>query len=107
MNCIFCTQNSENSKSVEHIIPESLGNKLTVLSKGIVCDECNNYFARKIEGEMLSSLILKALGNVILFLLREDATSLIRCFFQIQKQVGQMSVLIIRLLMKLGIIFFK
>jgi hypothetical protein len=54
MNCIFCTQNSENSKSVEHIVPESLGNKSTVLSKGIVCDGCNNYFARKIEGEMLS-----------------------------------------------------
>lgn len=54
MNCIFCEQGSENSRSVEHIVPESLGNKSTILSKGIVCDECNNYFARKIEEEMLN-----------------------------------------------------
>jgi hypothetical protein len=89
MNCIFCTQNSENSKSVEHIVPESLGNKSTVLSKGIVCDGCNNYFARKIEGEMLSFPYLKALDNVTLFLLRKDVMYLIRCFSQIQKQVGR------------------
>lgn len=54
MNCIFCKQNTDNSKSVEHIVPESLGNISTVLPKGIVCDKCNNYFARKIEGEMLN-----------------------------------------------------
>lgn len=27
MNCIFCKKDSTNSKSVEHIIPESFGNK--------------------------------------------------------------------------------
>ena len=52
--CIFCHKDSSNSKSVEHIIPESLGNKYHFLPKGYVCDECNHYFAIKIENELLS-----------------------------------------------------
>ena len=54
MSCIFCHKDSSNSKSVEHIIPESLGNKHHFLPKGYVCDECNHYFAIKIENELLS-----------------------------------------------------
>jgi len=53
MNCIFCHNVSDNSKSIEHIVPESLGNKHTVLWRGAVCDKCNNYFATKIEKELL------------------------------------------------------
>lgn len=49
LKCIFCKQESSNAKSVEHIIPETLGNKTFVLSQGMVCDQCNNYFSRKIE----------------------------------------------------------
>ena len=52
--CIFCHKGSSNSKSVEHIIPESLGNKHHYLPKGYVCDDCNHYFAIKIENELLS-----------------------------------------------------
>lgn len=53
MNCIFCYEISDGSKSVEHIIPESLGNKDVILWKGAVCDKCNNYFATKIERPLL------------------------------------------------------
>lgn len=53
MNCLFCKQNSDNSKSVEHIIPESLGNVDHVLPKGLVCDKCNQYFALKVEKPLL------------------------------------------------------
>lgn len=53
MICLFCKQNSDNSKSVEHIIPESLGNKDYILPKGFVCDNCNQYFAIKIEKPLL------------------------------------------------------
>jgi hypothetical protein len=53
MNCIFCHKKSDNSKSVEHIVPESLGNKHTFLWRGAVCDSCNNYFAIKVEKELL------------------------------------------------------
>lgn len=54
MICIFCHKDSSLSKSVEHIIPESLGNKYYYLTKGYVCDECNHYFAIKIEKSLLS-----------------------------------------------------
>ena len=54
MQCIFCHKDSSTSKSVEHIIPESLGNKHHYLPKGYVCDECNHYFAIKIEKELLT-----------------------------------------------------
>jgi hypothetical protein len=40
---------------VEHIIPEALGNIEHVLPVGVVCDTCNNYFARKIEGPLLET----------------------------------------------------
>ncbi len=55
MRCIFCKKDSSNSRSVEHIVPESLGNKNHILPKGVVCDTCNNYFAIKIEKPFLES----------------------------------------------------
>jgi hypothetical protein len=59
MNCLFCKHNSDNSVSVEHIIPESLGNKDHILPRGIVCDKCNQYFALKIEKELLEQPYFK------------------------------------------------
>lgn len=53
-NCIFCNKDSTTSKSIEHIIPESLGNDELILDKGIVCDKCNNYFSREIENPVLN-----------------------------------------------------
>ena len=55
MRCIFCKRNSNGSRSVEHIIPESLGNEEHVLPPGVVCDACNNYFASSIEQVVLES----------------------------------------------------
>lgn len=55
MHCIFCKTDSAKSRSIEHIIPEALGNIEHVLPRGIVCDPCNNYFARKIEGPLLET----------------------------------------------------
>jgi len=55
MRCIFCEADTSNSKSVEHIIPESLGNQDHVLPVGFVCDKCNNYFAVKVERPLLES----------------------------------------------------
>ena len=53
--CIFCKQDSSTSITIEHIIPEALGNKDHILPPGVVCDDCNNYFARKVEGPLLDS----------------------------------------------------
>ena len=55
MKCIFCEADTSNSKSVEHIIPESLENKDHVLPVSLVCDKCNNYFAVKVEKPLLES----------------------------------------------------
>ena len=52
--CLFCGRDTTNCKSVEHIIPESLGNIELILPKGVVCDKCNNYFANEIESKVLS-----------------------------------------------------
>lgn len=59
MKCIFCKKPSDSSKSVEHIIPESLGNKEHFLKKGIVCEQCNNYFATKVEKPVLEQPYFK------------------------------------------------
>lgn len=61
MRCIFCKNNSDNCKSIEHIVPESLGNKEHVLPKGVVCDSCNSYFSLKIEKPALESDFFKNL----------------------------------------------
>lgn len=55
MRCIFCKRNSTGSRSVEHILPQSLGNEEHVLPPGVVCDACNNYFATSIEQVVLES----------------------------------------------------
>lgn len=53
--CIFCKQGSSSCQSVEHVLPESLGNSEHVLPPGTVCDSCNNYFAGNIERPVLES----------------------------------------------------
>lgn len=55
MHCIFCKADSSASRTIEHIIPESLGNTEHTLPQGVVCDGCNNYFARKIEKPLLDA----------------------------------------------------
>lgn len=54
MRCIFCKTRSDNATSIEHVIPQSLGNTRYVLPRGMICDRCNNYIARKIEQPLLA-----------------------------------------------------
>jgi len=56
VRCIFCKSGSDGCVSVEHIIPESLGNTEHVLSRGWVCDGCNNYLSRKVEKPFLDTI---------------------------------------------------
>lgn len=54
-HCLFCRADSSQSRSVEHVVPESLWNTKHILPKGVVCDGCNNYFSREVEKPFLES----------------------------------------------------
>lgn len=78
--CIFCGETKQLFNSIEHIIPESLGNHEFFLDKGYVCDKCNNYFASHIEKQFLeieSIKLIRILHNVKNKKLRPTRTS---CF---------------------------
>jgi hypothetical protein len=40
--CLFCRRRDREFSSVEHVFPETLGNKDKVLPVGVVCDRCNH-----------------------------------------------------------------
>jgi hypothetical protein len=61
MICLFCRRDSAGSRSVEHIIPQSLGNLSHTLGLGVVCDQCNNYLARGVEKPFLDRASLTLL----------------------------------------------
>jgi len=53
--CLFCGSEHGSFNSVEHPIPESMGNDETVVPKGFVCDACNQYFGSKLEKQIMAS----------------------------------------------------
>jgi len=56
MNCIICG-NQVQENSIEHIVPESMGNKHYTLELGSICRTCNNSFS-SFEQRALSDGIL-------------------------------------------------
>lgn len=60
-SCLFCRSEKNSFLSVEHIFPESLGNKEKILPKGIVCDKCNNGVLSFLDSELVNF-------DIILFL---------------------------------------
>jgi hypothetical protein len=56
MQCIFCEDEILNS-SVEHIVPESLGNRFYIIEPGIVCNACNNRFSEDEGKAILKSFL--------------------------------------------------
>lgn len=63
MQCIFCKRSTTDERSVEHILPESMGNAEHVLPMGAVCHSCNQYFCRKIERPLLESTLFRHLRS--------------------------------------------
>lgn len=51
-NCLFCSADGP-FNTIEHVIPESLGNDDLLLDKE-VCDKCQNYFGKEIEAYVLA-----------------------------------------------------
>src|SRR5205085_1438184 len=65
--CLFCLRHDVPFISVEHPIPESLGNDDWTIPPGFVCDGCNHYFGAKIEREVISEppFVLERLGYAV------------------------------------------
>jgi len=57
VRCILCKNNSNGSRSVEHIISESLGNRPHGLAPGVVSDRCNNHFSRAKAPPYLTTIL--------------------------------------------------
>lgn len=55
--CIICDKLNF-SISIEHIIPESLGNKRYVMEKCMICDNCNNRFSNFEEKALSRTIFL-------------------------------------------------
>ena len=58
--CLFCRRSDGGFLSVEHVIPESLGNTDLLLPNGVVCDHCNNNELAHLDQELGDFLPIKA-----------------------------------------------
>ena len=52
--CLFCRGTDGGFSSVEHIIPESLGNTELILPAGVVCNDCNNGVCAQLDHALLN-----------------------------------------------------
>ena len=59
MKCIICKE--EKNESIEHIIPEALGNKKLVTNR--VCKECNSRLGSNIDDYLVNNFVVKLIRN--------------------------------------------
>jgi len=62
--CIFCNSTTNPFSSVEHIFPESLGNKEKILPKGVICDVCNNGTLALLDFELTEFESIKIMRTI-------------------------------------------
>lgn len=67
--CIFCRE-TQGPFTVEHIIPESLGNQSRILPRGYVCKNCNGQFS-DFEGEFLNRLPVNLVRTFATFITKQ------------------------------------
>ncbi|NAS89853.1 hypothetical protein C4E24_09030 [ANME-1 cluster archaeon AG-394-G21] len=58
-HCIFCKTTDGNFSTVEHVIPESIGNETLLLPRGYVCNKCNNEISN-LEQDFVNSVPISA-----------------------------------------------
>lgn len=66
--CMWCLKDSSSATfgSKSHVLPECIGNVgKQLLPKGIVCDECNEYFGRELESRLVREPILSTLAAIL------------------------------------------
>lgn len=62
--CLFCRQSDGGFQSIEHIVPESLGNTDLVLNAGVVCDRCNNEQLSELDQTLCEFKPIKAMRTL-------------------------------------------
>lgn len=62
--CIYCKSTSGKFTSVEHIVPEGMGNERLVLPRGYVCDRCNNVRLAALDKGLLEFAPIAALRTM-------------------------------------------
>lgn len=66
--CIWCLKDPSSAtfRSRSHVLPKCTGNiEEQVLPKGVVCDECNNYFSGELEDRFIKEPILSTLVEIL------------------------------------------
>ena len=56
--CLYCKKTEGDFTSVEHIVPQCLGNDELILPKGVVCDSCNNGVLANLDSFLADFLAL-------------------------------------------------
>lgn len=64
IGCLFCRRTDRPFSSVEHILPESMGNKEWILPPGVVCDTCNNGALAAAEKDLCEFFPIKAVRTM-------------------------------------------
>ena len=64
IGCLFCRRTDRPFSSVEHILPESMGNREWTLPAGVVCDTCNNGALAAAEKDLCEFFPIKAVRTL-------------------------------------------
>jgi hypothetical protein len=59
--CIYCLSDDGSFTSVEHVLPEAMGNQEVVLPQGVVCDRCNNETLSRLDQYFIEQDAIKLL----------------------------------------------
>jgi hypothetical protein len=62
--CLYCMRTAGPFNSVEHIIPEGLGNEHLILPRGVTCDPCNNGPLSVLDNEILDFMPVAMMRTV-------------------------------------------
>jgi hypothetical protein len=90
--CIWCLMTTPQVQftSESHVLPECVGNlNKQILPKGVVCDQCNNYFSHSVESALIDDPTFHVLA-VVLKIRNPKKKSFFRCriFDDTHKAIG-------------------
>jgi hypothetical protein len=51
--CIYCKKSSESSRGIPHVLPQALARNELQLSRGVECDQCNEYAGKRLDANLI------------------------------------------------------